>query len=171
LALIYAATALPAAVRGDMSGVALAASLLLGAGLVALSAIDLETYRLPDWLTLPLCAAGVVIAWLAGWDSLLWRVVSAATGFAGIFGVAQAYEAARGRSGLGLGDAKLMALSGAWVGVAGLISVLALACAAALCAVLIAWLRGRAVGLATAIPFGPFLAAGTWLTWLYGPLT
>jgi leader peptidase (prepilin peptidase)/N-methyltransferase len=70
-----------------------------------------------------------------------------------------------------LGDAKLLAAGGAWVSWEGLPSVLLLACAAALAWVLMMRWRGVAVTLDRSIPFGPTLCLGTWLVWLYGPLT
>ena len=170
LAVTYGALALPAGLDSAMPRSAVAASVVLAAALIVLSVIDLKTFRLPDMLTLPLIAAGIVLAGHLGWDSTGWRIASAALGSGSAYLVARAYEAVRGRSGLGLGDAKLMAASGAWAGGEGLASVVLYACAAALVAVAASQMRKSSMSLSTAIPFGPFLAAGTWLVWLYGPL-
>lgn len=168
----YGALAVPAAMSTrPMSSSALLASIILAAALIALTIIDLKSFRLPDFLTLPLMLTGIGLAWALGWDSASWRLASAAIGLGAAYLTAQTYEALRGRSGLGLGDAKLFAAAGAWTGAEGLASVLLYACATALLAVLIAWIRQHNLSMAAAIPFGPFLAAGTWLVWLYGPLT
>ena len=170
LALAYATLAFPARDSIPASLSMIAASTGLAAALIVLSVIDLKTFRLPDILTLPLILAGILLAQIFGWDSFAWRAASAIMGFGSAYAVARLYEAIRSRSGLGLGDAKLFAASGAWVGGEGLITVLLYACLAAMIAVLVAWLRDTAVTKSTAIPFGPFIAAGTWLVWLYGPL-
>ncbi len=170
LALSYAAMAVPAGLELAMPRSVVLASILLAAALISLSAIDLKSFRLPDALTLPLIGAGIVLAGVLEWDSAVSRTLAAALGFGSAYGVARIYEAVRGRSGLGLGDAKLFAASGAWVGAAGLTSVVLYACAAALIALLVARVRNASLSMSTAIPFGPFLAAGTWLVWLYGPL-
>ena len=78
------------------------------------------------------------------------------------------YSRVRGRDGLGLGDAKLFAASGAWLGLEGLPAVLLVACGAAIVALLVMAWRSQALSATTRIPFGPFLAFGTWIVWLYG---
>jgi leader peptidase (prepilin peptidase) / N-methyltransferase len=170
LTVAYSAMAAPAVLAESMPGSVLLASLLLGAALIALSVIDLKTFRLPDVLTMPLMFAGLGLAGVLGWDSFGSRAASAAIGFGSAYAVARTYEAVRGRAGLGLGDAKLFAASGAWVGAAGLPSVVLYGCATALTALAVARVRKTSLSLTTAIPFGPFLAAGTWLVWFYGPL-
>jgi prepilin signal peptidase PulO-like enzyme (type II secretory pathway) len=44
---------------------------------LALSAVDLRDYRLPDVLTLPLAAAGVLASWWLGFASPWWAIGSA----------------------------------------------------------------------------------------------
>jgi leader peptidase (prepilin peptidase) / N-methyltransferase len=147
-----------------------APSLLLASALAVLSAIDLRQFRLPDAITLPLAAAGLVISAWSGMHPLWWSALSAVIGFALLAGVAVAYRYLRGRAGLGLGDAKLLAAAGAWIGAEALPTVLLWATGLALTAALLAYLRGQDVSGATRLPFGPFLASATWLAWLYGPL-
>jgi prepilin signal peptidase PulO-like enzyme (type II secretory pathway) len=149
----------------------LMATVILAAGLIALSAIDFQQFRLPDSMTLPLIALGIAIAAVFQWDGPLVRLMSAAAGFASLFAAGWIYKALRGRPGLGLGDAKLFAASGAWLGAMGLPSVLLYGCGLALVYALGLKLWDRGTSLASAIPFGPFLAAGTWLVWLYGPFS
>lgn len=144
------------------------AGLLLGVTLLALVAIDLHTLRLPDVLTLPLCAAGLALA-LAGItlparDALL----GAGIGYASIAGIAHFYRWLRGRDGMGLGDAKLLAAGGAWVGWQGLPMVVLIAALGTL-AVVVVRTRGRPAGT-LAVPFGPGLAAGIWLAFVRAKL-
>ena len=165
---LYGLLALPVLWWQQPSLEGLLASAVLALALAALSAIDVRDYRLPDVLTLPLAAAGLLASWWAGESPLWWHVVSAVIGFALLAGLASAYRYARGRDGLGLGDAKLLAASGAWLGAEALPVVLMWACGAAIVGLLIAGWRSKEFSATTRIPFGPFLAFGTWLVWLYG---
>ncbi len=130
------------------------------AGLVTLVAvIDARTYRIPDALNALIVVAGLTANWLLGRD-LASAAIGAGVGFASIFVVNSIYRQVRARDGIGMGDAKLMAGAGAWVGWTGLPLVL---------------LGGSALGLAYAIalrrkagdriPFGPFLGVALLITW------
>ncbi len=170
LGALYVLTALTALASVPLVPEFLLPSLVLGAALVWLSVIDLRSFRLPDWLTLPLLAIGLILSFFLKWDELYWRILAAALGFIVLYVVAQLYFRLRGRHGLGLGDAKLLAASGAWLGIEGIPATLLLASCTALCAALASALAGRSITADTRMPFGPFLALGTWLTWFYGPL-
>ena len=76
----------------------------------------------------------------------------------------------RKRDGLGGGDPIFLAAGGAWVAWISLPSVLLWASVAALSLVAGRMILGRKVSGQDRLPFGPFLALGIWLTWLYGPL-
>jgi leader peptidase (prepilin peptidase)/N-methyltransferase len=132
----YGLLSMPAIWAREPSKVWLVASVVLALTLAVLSAIDLRDYRLPDILTLPLAAAGLVVSLTAG-ATLWWHAASALIGFALLAGVATIYKYVRGRDGLGLGDAKLFAASGAWLGLEALPTVLLCACASAIVALLI----------------------------------
>lgn len=148
-----------------------AASLLLAGGLIALSVVDLQSFRLPDALTLPLAGSGLILAFILGWEpSLGWRVLAAVAGYAFVWTIGAAYQAWRGFAGIGLGDAKLMAVAGAWLGFEGLPATLLYACMSALCFIGLSAMAGTPFGRHDALPFGPFIAIGIWLVWLYGPL-
>jgi leader peptidase (prepilin peptidase)/N-methyltransferase len=149
-------------------GEALWASCVLGWMLLALSVCDWEHTILPDALTLPLLLLGLgANAWL--WPpSVTDRALAAALGYLAFRGFAVLYRRLRGRDGLGGGDAKLLAASGAWLGVAALPWVVL---GAALAGIGLAGglaLRGRRVTGRTVLPFGPCLAIATWVIWLYG---
>lgn len=144
-------------------------SALLAVTLALLSAIDLNQYRLPDVLTLPLAVSGLLVSPWTSSAPLWWHAVSAVIGFGVLVALAAAYEKVRRRPGLGLGDAKLLAASGAWLGAEKLPDVLLWSAGAALIAVLAGAMRGKHYAPGDAIPFGPYLAFGTWVVWLYGP--
>ena len=142
-----------------------------GCWLLVLGWIDMRRWVLPDALTLPLILAGLAAAWLFAPGELLDRAVGAACGFLFLWAISALYRRWRGRDGLGLGDAKLFAAAGAWVGASGLPSVLFGGALAALAAAGCLAATGRHLDRFSALPFGPFLALAIWIVWLVGPLT
>lgn len=138
--------------------------------LLVLGWIDWRHTILPDVLTLPLIPLGLAVAATLEPENLLDALFGVAAGFFGLWLVAWGYRRMRGREGLGLGDAKLLAAAGAWVGASGLPSVLAGAALGGLAATGGMMLAGRRLDRYSALPFGPFLAGAAWLVWLYGPV-
>lgn len=71
---------------------------------------DLRSRRIPNWLVLPFLVTGIVVStWLHGWHGLGESLEGFALG-AILFGVLFAM------GGMGMGDVKLCAAIGAWVG-------------------------------------------------------
>ena len=142
---------------------ATAAFCVLSAGLLALSWIDLRTKRLPreiTYVTLALGAPLLVVAALLRDEPRRIATMAAGAAIALAF-MALLYVASRG--GLGDGDVRLSPLLGAYLGWLGLAYVpvgLFLGFLFGSIVGVIAMVAGRA-GRKTAIPFGPFLAAGT----------
>lgn len=142
----------------------------LGAVGVALALIDLETRKLPDVLTLPSYAVGIVglsLAALAteGHTPWLRALLGCAALYACYFALAFAYPA-----GMGFGDVKLAGLLGLYLGWLGWASVIVGAFAGFLLGGVVSIglvLAGRA-GRKSAIPFGPFMLAGTLIGILAG---
>jgi leader peptidase (prepilin peptidase)/N-methyltransferase len=146
-------------------------SLVLAAFLVCISVIDLRHQIVPDALSLPMLMAGLASTALLQPAALLWHVLAAAAGYVVIAGVRAAYRKWRGIEGIGLGDAKLFAAAGAWLDLSGLPTALLYAAFIGILAVLfLSMFKKRFLGAQTRLPFGPFLAVGIWLVWLYGPL-
>ena len=138
----------------------MAVTLALSVLLAVIAVIDWRSLRIPDRLSLPLIGAGLVLA--AVGPRLGDHLIGAVLGYALLAGFGAAFYRFRGVEGLGLGDAKLFAAAGAWLGWQGLPAVL-----------LVAALGGLAFALATGqarrdrtIAFGPWLALGFWLVWL-----
>jgi leader peptidase (prepilin peptidase)/N-methyltransferase len=146
------------------------ASFALGWVLVSLAVIDVAALRLPDAFTLPLLVAGLLVAALLPGRPVIDHVVGAAAGWGALAALAWIYRRARGRAGVGMGDAKLLGAAGAWLGWRALPGVILIACGLAFVWVgLRALTRGRAV-LSEPIAFGAPLCLGLWITWLHGPL-
>lgn len=141
----------------------------LGWALLLLAIIDAWHLVLPDEITLPLIPAGLAVAWTIDPGLVAPHAVGAVFGFVFIAAARALYARIRGREGIGLGDAKLLAAAGAWVSWDGVPGVLLLAAAAALAGHgLAAWRSGQSLK-DRELPFGPYIAGGFWLVWLYGP--
>ncbi len=150
-------------------GWTLAAALGLFWALSVLGCIDVLVLRLPDVFTLLLTAAGLLASfWLPG-RPIVDHLAGAAAGYGVLALLEWGYRRVRGRPGLGMGDAKLLAGAGAWLGWQALPSVLLIACAGGLVWALAA-AASRRGGAQQPIPFGAPLCLAIWLAWLYGPL-
>ena len=142
---------------------ALPAYLYFAAIGIALSAIDIDLKRLPDRIVLPSYPVlAVLLAGAAMADGDGWRLARAALAGAALFGfffaLAFAYPA-----GMGFGDVKLAGLLGLVLGYLSWSAVLVGTFAGFLLGALvgIVLLAGRRGDRKTALPFGPFLIAGT----------
>jgi len=156
----------------------------LGAILVALIFSDLESRILPDEFTIGGLLLGLVFAmfvrvpditgsailWLAGmelserWTSLAESVVGAVLPALFLWGGGWLYQKIRHREGLGLGDVKLIAMVGAFLGMRG-----------ALITLIVGSVSGSVLGFTYIkltrqdpntyeLPFGTFLGAAALLT-------
>jgi leader peptidase (prepilin peptidase)/N-methyltransferase len=163
LAALAVAVSAAAVVHG---GPFLWAGCVFGWSLLTLAWIDANTYRLPDVITLPLIVLGLAeAAWLQP-DHLTMRAIAAAAGFTLLWVLSTSYRGLRKREGLGLGDAKLVAAIGAWVGVQALPWVAVLGSVLAMLWALGLHVRGTKLTGEFKLPFGPFLALAGWGIWL-----
>lgn len=136
--------------------------------LIALTLIDLDSFLLPDSLTLSLLWAGLLFNTQGIYVPLSDAVIGAAAGYMLLWSVYWIFKLATGKEGMGYGDFKLLAALGAWSGWQNLPTIL-----------LIASLTGAIIGIATAlgkgrslskpIPFGPYLAFAGAVTMFAGP--
>lgn len=133
--------------------------------LLALGAIDLAAFWLPDELTgaLAVVALGGGLAGL-GVD-LQARLIGGVAGFGVLWLVAAIYRRARGRVGLGGGDPKLFGAIGLWLGWRALPQVLLIAALAGLAVVIAIRLAGHRVTAADRLPLGTLLAGAAFLCW------
>jgi leader peptidase (prepilin peptidase)/N-methyltransferase len=129
-----------------------------------LTLIDLETGLLPNVLTFPGIAAGLLFSFWAGY--LQDAIIGAVVGYGAFWLIARLFLLFTGREGMGYGDFKLLAMLGAFMGWQALPFV-----------VFASSLVGAVVGSAfillarrkmrAEIPFGPYLAAAGagWFLW------
>ncbi|WP_448581824.1 prepilin peptidase [Thermaurantiacus sp.] len=145
------------------------AGALLGWMLLALAALDLRHYWLPDWLTLPLLATGLATAALLEPAALPLRLAAAGLAGSTLWLVRALFFALRGREGLGLGDVKLAAALGTWLSPSHLPPLLLAAALAGLVAAVVIRHRRRQRGREPhwpVVPFGACLAVAAWPLWL-----
>ncbi|THD36993.1 MAG: prepilin peptidase [Sphingomonas sp.] len=158
------------AVLGAISGYAVpgaigVAGAVFGWLLLALAALDVAEFWLPDALTGVLALAGLASIAVAppAWPD---RLIGAVAGFASLWLIGFAYRHLRAREGLGGGDPKLLGAIGLWVGWAMLPFVVLLACVVGLAAVIGAMARGRPIGATDRLPLGALMAIAAYPVWL-----
>ena len=137
--------------------------------LLAVTFIDLDHRIIPDPLSLGGLVLGLATAgWVPGlgWSGAL---IGGGVGFGVFYGFAWIYERATGRSGIGGGDIKLLAMLGAFLGLQGVFVT-----------ILISSVLGSVIGLIwaasqrersvmkAAVPFGPFLVLGGLCYYFFG---
>ncbi|MEU2064149.1 A24 family peptidase, partial [Streptomyces sp. NPDC013455] len=163
--LLAAVTALVCAALAAATGTRpeLAVWLLLAPAGVLLAAVDFRVQRLPDPLTLPLAALALALLGLTAllpehaghWPTALYGALALGAGYYVLYRV--------NPGGMGFGDVKLALGAGAVLGWYGWPTVLLGTFAAFLLGALYggALVLARRAGRKTAVPFGPFLLAGT----------
>ena len=135
--------------------------------MIALAFIDLDTFYLPDDITLPLVWAGLLANMGGLFVDLQSAVVGAIAGYLALWVVFWGYKLATGKDGMGYGDFKLLAAIGAWLGWKMLPVV-----------ILLSSLAGAIVGVSliifarhernVPIPFGPYLVMGGLIALFWG---
>ncbi len=143
----------------------------LGFAFLVLMVIDFYHYILPDVITLPgillglLCAFSPLgVAPLANGESAVLGVVA---GGGGLWLFAWSFEKITGKVGMGMGDVKLFAMIGAWLGWQSLPLTLFLAGVLGSVAG-IGWILLAGRDRTLPIPFGPYLVMAAWIYLLYG---
>lgn len=130
---------------------------LFGCLLVVLAAIDVEHYLLPDRLTVPGTVAGLALQpWISG-VTFREALVGAALGGGILLAVIAAWYLLRHEEGMGLGDAKMLMMIGAFLGWKAMLVALFFAFFSGALVGLV--LMARRKGPKTRLPFGTFLAA------------
>lgn len=133
----------------DLEGLVAAAGAVV---LVAVTVTDVERRIVPNRIIVPALAATLVVQLLRE-PRLEWPVAALLCG-GFLLAAALAYPA-----GMGMGDVKLAAFLGAWIGWASFVALMAGMLAALVPAFWLLATRGAA-GRKASIPFAPFLALG-----------
>jgi len=144
-----------------------ATAVLFSCLMLVLALIDYDHMILPDRITLPGVAVGIatqLVAPLAG----LWPAVLGALLGAGILlAVWGLWLLVRREEGMGLGDVKMLALAGAFLGWPGVLVTLFFGALSG-SIVGIALMRRGSVDMRSKLPFGVFLALGGLIALFFG---
>jgi leader peptidase (prepilin peptidase)/N-methyltransferase len=148
---------------------------VLGWLLLGLAWMDAETLLLPDTFTLTGLALGVgfqgVLGGRTGWLKAVGHSLASAAIFGGLLlAIALLYKLVRRREGMGMGDVKLAAMLGAWLGwqLSGVVLFLAVVAGAIVGTIIVFAKKSRDAG-ALRLPFGTFLAGSGMVTLFAGP--
>ncbi len=138
--------------------------------LIVITFIDIDFQIIPDLITIPGSLISLVLGSffikdpflrvsMLGWKASL---IGAAVGFGLFYGIA-----VLSRGGMGGGDIKMMAMVGALTGWKGvLLTTFAGSLLGSIIGISLMLFKGK--GRKTKIPFGPFLAAGSAVSVLFG---
>ena len=145
--------------RGPRIG--LVPGLLLAAALVVVTGIDLDHQIIPDVVSLPGIVVGVALSLLTGTPRWLDALIGVLVGGGLFFLIIVASG-----GGMGGGDMKLAAMLGAFLGWQGLLVAMLLAALTGGLVAVLLLAMGRK-GRKDPVPFGPFLALGGMVAFLY----
>ena len=136
----------------------LAVRLAFACAMIVLFVIDLQHQILPNVITVPGIVIGFVLSFFLppGWFSSLLGI---ALGGGVLLLIMEAYARARGFEGLGMGDVKMLAMIGAFLGWPLMLLTLVLGSFAG-SVIGVGLMASRRGGMKTALPFGTFLAVG-----------
>ena len=159
---------------GLPAALTLSTGVVLASLLIPLVLIDIDHLWLPE----SLCRAGVILGWIATGlmvastalpkSTLLHHLIAAAVGLLILEALSAMAERLVGQPALGLRDAKLAAVAGAWLGLSGLGMAMGIAVMTGALFGSVGRITGR-LKPKEPFPFGPFIALGIWLVWLAGP--
>lgn len=142
--------------------------------LVGLTFIDLRHKIIPDAFSvysIPVAVAGAALLERLGYThAVTWQqsVVGAAVGGFGLAGLMALYKLIRRREGMGLGDAKLLGLLGAYFGAAPALPFIVVGASLFGSVIGVLIMLARRKSLQLALPFGPFLAAAAVVYLFFG---
>jgi leader peptidase (prepilin peptidase) / N-methyltransferase len=144
----------------------LAVRLLFACAMIVLFVIDLQHRILPNVITVPGIVAGLLFSAVLppGW---LASLVGAIAGGGALFLIAEVYYRVRGVEGLGMGDVKMLAMIGAFLGWQLTLVTLMLASFSG-SVVGVGMIASGRRSMQAALPFGTFLAVGALVAAVYG---
>ena len=127
--------------------------------LLYLAYVDLRTFRLPNAITFPMIFLGLIFNFYstAKLTNFSDAVTGSVLGYVCIWGLNDIYWRFKKQHAIGMGDAKLLAALGAWLGLSAMVNILFFASIGGMIGGLI-WLKMHQKSIRSAFPFGPFIA-------------
>ncbi|MCY3590830.1 MAG: prepilin peptidase [Acidobacteria bacterium] len=135
--------------------------------MLVLAIIDASHLLLPDPLTWGGIGLGLAGSFFVGWTTPRDAVFGAAIGAGALLLLIGLWYLLRRVRGMGLGDVKMLAAVGAFLGIGGTLLTLFLASLIGALAGLLFLVRGR-LGWSSRLPFGVFLAIGAVVSLFFG---
>jgi leader peptidase (prepilin peptidase)/N-methyltransferase len=137
--------------------------------LVPLIFIDISHKLLPDDVTYLLLWSGVIYSLSGAGIEIQSSITGIIVGYLSLWSVYIVFKLLTGKEGMGHGDFKLLAAVGAWVGWQQLLTVILISSLAGTVVGIVLMIKARSEQRQmAAIPFGPYLAAGGWITLIWG---
>ena len=132
--------------------------MLFGSAMIVLFVIDLQHRILPNVITVPGTVLGVILSLFLP-PGIVSALIGVLIGGGLLYGIGEAYYRVRGVEGMGMGDVKMLAMIGAFLGWQLVLVTIIVASfgGAVLGALMLATRRGT---MQAALPFGTFLAVG-----------
>ncbi len=136
-----------------------AVEFLLVSLLLIIAMIDLDTFLIPDVLSLSGIVVGLICSFFTPRLSWVDSLLGIFLGGGLLYLIATLYTLVRRKEGMGGGDIKLLGMIGAFIGWPGVVFTIFFSSVSGMIIALpLMWRSGK--GLGSAIPFGPFLALG-----------
>ena len=137
-------------------------ALLFTSLLIALAFIDLDTWLLPDSITLSGITLGLLCNFFYEFTSWRNAIIGAIAGYLILWLIYKIHHRLTGREGMGYGDFKLLAMLGAWLGWQSLPIIMLISSVAGLFIFIFLKFFFN-FDHTKPIPFGPFLAISGWV--------
>tara|TARA_Y100000768_G_C23919185_1_gene653970 strand:+ start:524 stop:1285 length:762 start_codon:yes stop_codon:yes gene_type:complete len=137
--------------------------IILSLAFIIIFFIDLKHFIIPDVITYPM----MVIGFLKSFDpnlneifpNYIFSLIGGIFGYGIIWSIIYFYKQVKKKDGMGLGDAKLLAVIGFWFGLDAIPFIIFLSSTTALLSVVPDLIK-KTKKLSTQIPFGPFIIIG-----------
>lgn len=142
-------------------------ALIFTYALITLSFIDYLDKILPDTITISMVWIGMFVSLFHTFTSPDDAIVGVMVGYCFLWAVAKLFKLIRNKDGMGYGDFKMLAMTGAWLGIHSVLNTLLVSVILGL-VIGIVLLLARKITRANPIPFGPFIAIAGWATMMYG---
>ena len=136
--------------------------IILSLGFIIIFFIDLKHFIIPDIITFPLMALGFIKSFIPNLDPIfpyyVLSLIGGVFGYGIIWGIIFFYKQVKKKEGMGLGDAKLLAVIGFWFGLDAVPFIIFLSSTIALISVAPDLIK-KSKKMSTQIPFGPYIIA------------
>ena len=137
--------------------------IILSFAFIIIFFIDLKHFIIPDVITYPMMVLGFLKSFDPNLNEIfpnyIFSLIGGIFGYGIIWSIIYFYKQVKKKDGMGLGDAKLLAVIGFWFGLDAIPFIIFLSSTTALLSVVPDLIK-KTKKLSTQIPFGPFIIIG-----------